>query len=640
MRPPEEWAALFAEHGFLPDYDVDVTWLDAVGDGPRARGGAHRARGRAHYGRQLTRRQRETGELRRSALDMEHELEDRHTERPRRAGAAAARERAPAPGRGARRGRQTEALRLRDLLIVAERSLGQVRGEVTRLQDQLQAMPSWPPTTTPSSPRRRGAWRGRCSGPTAGSAHRLDARMTRPPAPRFSVVTPVYETPPTLLAAAIGSVEAQTSRRLGAGAGRRRLQVAACAPPPRRRRPAATRAIRVIRRPANGGIVAASNDGLDAARGELRRPPRPRRRAAPRGPGAGGRGHRRHPADDVDYVYTDEDKVDLDGMHRQPFHKPDWSPDRLRCQPYTCHLSVFRAGAGRRDRRLPARLRRFAGLRPDAAGHRAGPDDRARARGPVPLAPARGVDGGRRPRPSPTPGRRRPGHPGPLRPHRLRGRARAGRHRPLRPRARAARAPAGEHRHPHGGDSCARSAASTCCWPSSACGASSSARRTTTTRSCSSSTTTSPMRSRDRIEEAGAGRRARSCYRKPFNFADKCNVGAARSEGEHLLLLNDDTDVITPHWIESMLMYSRSPGVGRGGRPPALRRRAHPARRRRHRGKVPPRLPPVRRLRRRPPRLLQRLPHAVQLLGRHRRLPDDARGRASRRSAASPPTCR
>ncbi len=42
----------------------------------------------------------------------------------------------------------------------------------------------------------------------------------------------------------------------------------------------------------------------------------------------------------------------------------------------------------------------------------------------------------------------------------------------------------------------------------------------------------------------------------PFNFSAKINLGAVRSEGEHLLLLNDDIEVTTPDWIERMVMYS------------------------------------------------------------------------------------
>ena len=56
-------------------------------------------------------------------------------------------------------------------------------------------------------------------------------------------------------------------------------------------------------------------------------------------------------------------------------------------------------------------------------------------------------------------------------------------------------------------------------------------------------------------------------YERPFNFSAKVNAGAVRSDGEHLLLLNDDIEVATPDWIERMVMYSQIPEVGAvGGR--------------------------------------------------------------------------
>ena len=36
----------------------------------------------------------------------------------------------------------------------------------------------------------------------------------------------------------------------------------------------------------------------------------------------------------------------------------------------------------------------------------------------------------------------------------------------------------------------------------------------------------------------------------PFNFSDKINTGVLASEGEHVLLLNDDIEVVTPDWLE------------------------------------------------------------------------------------------
>jgi len=47
-----------------------------------------------------------------------------------------------------------------------------------------------------------------------------------------------------------------------------------------------------------------------------------------------------HP--DVDFVYSDRDKISHNGKRFDPFFKPDWSPDYLLSQNYLCHLNVFR----------------------------------------------------------------------------------------------------------------------------------------------------------------------------------------------------------------------------------------------------------------------------------------------------------
>src|SRR5690606_7981970 len=46
--------------------------------------------------------------------------------------------------------------------------------------------------------------------------------------------------------------------------------------------------------------------------------------------------------DDIDYAYTDQDLIDEAGRHSEPLLKPDWSPDRFRCQMYTNHLGALR----------------------------------------------------------------------------------------------------------------------------------------------------------------------------------------------------------------------------------------------------------------------------------------------------------
>lgn len=47
-----------------------------------------------------------------------------------------------------------------------------------------------------------------------------------------------------------------------------------------------------------------------------------------------------------------------------------------------------------------------------------------------------------------------------------------------------------------------------------------------------------------------------------FNFSKICNYGAKFAKGEYLLLLNNDTEVITSNWLEEMLMLNQQENVG------------------------------------------------------------------------------
>jgi len=51
----------------------------------------------------------------------------------------------------------------------------------------------------------------------------------------------------------------------------------------------------------------------------------------------------------------------------------------------------------------------------------------------------------------------------------------------------------------------------------------------------------------------------------PFNFSKLCNAGAAATNSPYLIFLNDDTSVITPDWIETMLEHGQQPKVGAVG---------------------------------------------------------------------------
>jgi GT2 family glycosyltransferase len=152
------------------------------------------------------------------------------------------------------------------------------------------------------------------------------------------VLTPVYDPDPQVLAECLESVRRQTYADWehvlvddASPAAHVWPQLLAASEADGRRR--------VQRCEQNQGIVGASNRALAAVRGsivvlldhdDLLAPTALERVAEV------------FDADDlVDYVYSDEDVL-VDGRRTDPFYKPDWSPERLRNQMYTCHVSAFR----------------------------------------------------------------------------------------------------------------------------------------------------------------------------------------------------------------------------------------------------------------------------------------------------------
>jgi len=49
----------------------------------------------------------------------------------------------------------------------------------------------------------------------------------------------------------------------------------------------------------------------------------------------------------LDFLYSDQDKVDISGRRYDPYFKPDFNPDLLRSQNFVDHLAVFRASLAR-----------------------------------------------------------------------------------------------------------------------------------------------------------------------------------------------------------------------------------------------------------------------------------------------------
>jgi O-antigen biosynthesis protein len=160
-----------------------------------------------------------------------------------------------------------------------------------------------------------------------------------PSAPLISVVMPVFRPEPRHLEIAIASVRRQGYRQwelclASDGPATDELEAVlagAAAADPRIRRTALA---------ARGGISAAANAALALARGQYVAFLDDDDELAPdallqcaealhRNPGAG-------------FLYSDEDKISVDGRRYEPFFKPDWSPDLLLSENYVCHLLVAR----------------------------------------------------------------------------------------------------------------------------------------------------------------------------------------------------------------------------------------------------------------------------------------------------------
>lgn len=159
-------------------------------------------------------------------------------------------------------------------------------------------------------------------------------------APRFSIVTAVYNPPREAFEDTVASVLAQTEHDW------EWILTDDCSPaewvrPRLRELASADPRITLVERAENGGIVAASNDSLSRARGEFVALLDHDDTLAPTALATMVAAIERY--QDVDYLYSDQDKLSADGtVTHTPFRKPDWSPERFRHHMYTTHFSVLR----------------------------------------------------------------------------------------------------------------------------------------------------------------------------------------------------------------------------------------------------------------------------------------------------------
>ncbi|MEM8832482.1 MAG: glycosyltransferase [Cyanobacteria bacterium P01_G01_bin.19] len=98
--------------------------------------------------------------------------------------------------------------------------------------------------------------------------------------------------------------------------------------------------IKVVYREENGHICHSSNSAIELATGEYIALLDHDDLLAPHALASVAELLNQHP--EADFIYSDEDKVDDNGVHQDHFFKPDWCPDSFLSRMYTCHLGVYR----------------------------------------------------------------------------------------------------------------------------------------------------------------------------------------------------------------------------------------------------------------------------------------------------------
>jgi O-antigen biosynthesis protein len=370
--------------------------------------------------------------------------------------------------------------------------------------------------------------------------------------PLVSVITPVYNTDPRWLTRVVRSVRAQSYPHWqlcicddGSTDGATRQALS---------RLVGDSSIRIVRNESNSGISAASNRALELADGDF----------------VAFLDHDDELATDAllqcvwilnekpetDVVYTDEDKVDRWGRHSKPFHKPDWSPELFRGVMYVGHLLVVRrslaeevggfdsAFDGVQDYefmlRVSERTHRIEHVPRILYHWRKLPGSVASSTDAKPGIPAlqaaavnahltrRSIEAEAQPHPT--------------LPHRV----------VMHPKPRAAWPSVDivipTKDAPHHIERCLESLYGPTTYPNFRV-------------YVVDSGTTDP----DALRAIRSSAASVVAFGEAFNFSRAINHGVAAGAGEFVLLLNNDTEIVSPDWLEAMVWLAEAPDVGAVG---------------------------------------------------------------------------
>ena len=199
-------------------------------------------------------------------------------------------------------------------------------------------------------------WRLRHAAMDAGALRHMSEHIARfPRHPLISVLMPVYNTPEKWLTQALDSVRAQVYPHW-------ELCVADdCSTAPHvravlQRYASRDSRIKLVFRPENGHICHASNSALETCAGEFTALLDHDDELSPDALYHVAWQILRHP--EASLFFSDEDKIDEDGVRSDPYFKPGWNYDLLLSQNAVSHLGVFRTSL----------LRELGGFRPGFEG--------------------------------------------------------------------------------------------------------------------------------------------------------------------------------------------------------------------------------------------------------------------------------